>query len=126
MFSYRKASKWKYITCSEYKCYVGIVFGGAIEHPFIKIKSGFLYIKEGYSWDGASFFPDIMTIMRGSLVHDALYQLMREGLLHNSRRKKADNLLRFICREDGMNKLLSDIVYYGVRFFAGYAARPKE
>ena len=43
---------------------------------------GTLTIKKGYAWDGPSGpTVDTRNFMRGSLVHDALYQLMREGAL---------------------------------------------
>ena len=42
----------------------------------------------------------------GSLLHDALYQLMREGLLdHTLHREAADRILQSLCREDGMTAL---------------------
>lgn len=42
---------------------------------------GDLSIRRGYSWDGPSGPTiDTGTFMRGSLVHDFLYQLLREGV----------------------------------------------
>jgi hypothetical protein len=43
--------------------------------------------------------------MRGSLVHDALYELMRKGLLPPSMKTPADNLLKAMCKRDGMWRL---------------------
>jgi hypothetical protein len=46
---------------------------------------GTLVISPGYAWDGASGPTyDSKSSMRASLVHDALYQLMRLGLLSQS------------------------------------------
>ena len=60
--------------------------------------------------------------MRGSLVHDALYQLMRNGLLDRDEfRDEADSELIRICREDGMSGLRSWWVNKGVRWFADKA-----
>ena len=39
---------------------------------------GLLKINKGYSWDGATGIPDTEANMFAALVHDALYQLMRE------------------------------------------------
>ena len=54
---------------------------------------GVIVIDEGYEWDGASG-PTIDTddTMDGSLVHDILYQLIREGKLPYKLRKKASPL----------------------------------
>ena len=81
--------------------------------------SGFLIIKSGYCWDGPSGPAiDTHTFMRGSLVHDALYQLMREGLLEQKWRIQADIELRRICLEDNMCKIRAEWVYEAVQTFA--------
>jgi hypothetical protein len=99
----------------------------AVQNEYISLETaGDLTLKEGYAWDGPSGPTiDTLTFMRGSLVHDALYQLMRERLLdHNMYRKAADRCLREICREDGMWSVRAWFVYYGVRIFANPAADP--
>lgn len=66
-------------------------------------RSGLLWIRHGYAWDGASGPTiDTRSTMRGSLVHDALYQLIRDGLLDMDQRNDADQELCDICVEDGM------------------------
>jgi hypothetical protein len=89
---------------------------------------GKLTISQGYAWDGPSGPTiDTLTFMRGSLIHDALYQLMREGHLdHNVHRDAADRILQKICKEDGMWCLRAEWVYQGVRLFAEIAADPAD
>lgn len=67
-------------------------------------RSGLLSIYSGYAWDGASG-PAIDTpnFIRGSLVHDALYQLIEEGALPFACRLPADDVLIQICKADGMS-----------------------
>lgn len=91
---------------------------GIIDHSFLNIIDGALTIMQGYAWDGPSG-PTIDTndFMRGSLVHDALYQLMREGLLDQSFRQLADALLHSLCIEDGMSKFRAAYVYNAVHEF---------
>ena len=62
---------------------------------------GCLTIQRGYCWDGASGPTfDTASTMRASLVHDALYQLMREELLPQDFRVPADICLkRIMLRE---------------------------
>jgi len=78
---------------------------------------GYLTIHKGYAWDGPSGPAiDTRNFMRGSLIHDALYQLMREKQLDKTiYRKKADRLLQKICGEDGMSSLRAWGVYQAVR-----------
>lgn len=85
--------------------------------------NGILTIKHGYAWDGASFPAiDTKNFMRGSLFHDALYQLIREGVLHKDCREEADKVLREICLQDGMSRLRAWWVFKGVRFGGASAA----
>jgi hypothetical protein len=86
---------------------------------------GILTIYAGYCWDGPSGPTiDTRSFMRGSLVHDVLYQLMREKKIAYSNRKYADKLLVRICRQDGMNYFRALYVYRAVRRLAFKAAKP--
>lgn len=88
-------------------------------------KVSVLHIERGYAWDGPSG-PTIRTktFERGALVHDALYQLMREGHLSASRyRDKADRELVSVCKEDGMSRFRAWWVYQGVKFGGGPSSR---
>ena len=88
--------------------------------------SGTLTVKDGYAWDGPSGpTVDTLNFMRGSLVHDALYQLMREGHLDEDKhRDAADRLLQKMCKEDGMSTVRAWGVYQGVHLFGGPSADP--
>jgi len=87
---------------------------------------GTLTLKSGYAWDGPSGPTlDTRNFMRGSLVHDALYQLMRsEDLDRNDWREEADRELRRMCREDGMSPIRAWWVYEAVRRFGDPSASP--
>ena len=78
----------------------------------------------GYAWDGCSGPAiDRPVTMLASLVHDGLYQLMRERLLAQRYREWAD--LEFYRLLDRSGFTFARAYYKGVRLFAGYAARPK-
>lgn len=88
---------------------------------------GALTVQRGYAWDGPSG-PSLDTrdFMRGSLVHDALYQLMRLEELDADRwRDVADRELQRMCREDGMFWLRAWWVYLGVHWFGRPFASPE-
>jgi len=89
---------------------------------------GVIWLKGGYAWDGPSGPTfDTPDFMRGSVVHDALYQLMREKLLDTDvYRKAADETLRAICLEDGMENFRAAYVYGAVRLLAAGAADPRN
>ncbi|PJZ69869.1 hypothetical protein CH373_13555 [Leptospira perolatii] len=129
---YRTLRNYKYQLLYDYTIQIDLRPASEIIEPhqgelrFIRLKqNGQLTIFEGYAWDGPSG-PTIDTpnFMRGSLVHDALYQLMRNSRLDQSTRKYADDLLHDLCIEDGMSKLRAKWVHWAVRTFGGSAAAP--
>ena len=78
-------------------------------------QDGILAIKAGYAWDGASGPTwDDKTNMRGSLVHDALCQLMRLGLLPQSCKEQAHRALQKVMIEDGAFKIRAWYYYKAV------------
>jgi len=120
---------YKYQLKQEYVVMIPIRPGSAISSEYVSLEStGRLTIKKGYAWDGPSGPTcDTPSFMRGSLIHDALYQLMRDGLLdHNVYRTVADSILRDVCIEDGMWSVRAWWVYQGVRLFADFAADPAD
>ncbi len=86
---------------------------------YIWLSTHHLKVYKRYAWDGPSGPTfDTKTFMRGSLFHDALCQLIGEGLLDKKYRKYADQLLRKICLEDGMSKFRAWYVYMAVRTYS--------
>lgn len=119
---------YKYQLVEYYSVGVAIHPEKLIDHEYIRLHpDGTLTINAGYAWDGPSGPTfDTKNFMRGSLVHDALYQLIGEGLLPMSDRAKADNELRRICLEDGMSEARAWWVYQAVRIFGDTAAATPE
>jgi len=126
---YRKLHRYKYQLMDDYTIQIDIKPSQNIEFHFLSLSSeGLLTMKKHYAWDGPSG-PTIDTrnFMRGSLVHDALYQLMRLSALdYKVYRKRADEIMKEICLEDGMWSFRAWYVYQAVHIFAGAAARPRE
>lgn len=89
--------------------------------------SGELEIRYGYAWDGASG-PTIDTpsSMRGSLIHDALYQLMRMSLLDHKWKKAIDIMFEGTLVDDDMWSWRARIWYRGVEKLAGGATLPEN
>jgi len=89
------------------------------------LPDGILEIKRGYAWDGPSGPTiDTKTFMRGSLIHDVLYQLIRMGELPMDYRRAADAELKDCCIQDGMNKLRAWWVHKALDYAGRSAALP--
>ena len=100
----------------------------SIETDYIKLSNnGLLTIKKGYAWDGATGAIDSKNFMRGALVHDALYQLMREQKLDaNKCKEPADRILQTLCRADGMSRFRAWYVYKAVQLLGKAATRQRN
>lgn len=120
-------SGYKYQLKQTYVIVIPIRPAGMISTEYVALTTnGTLSVHNGYAWDGPSGLTiDTLNFMRGSLVHDALYQLMREGLLDAARyRETADRLLQTHCIEDGMSSLRAWWVYQAVRIGGGPSSTP--
>ena len=78
--------------------------------------TGLLTMRHGYPWDGPSgICPDIKEMMRGSLVHDAFADLMRQGFLDFDKFfHKINRELEKICEEDGVSDFAGDLIFAAV------------
>ncbi len=97
-------------------------------HQFVGGNFSRLIIDKGYAWDGPSGLTiDTPNFMQGSLIHDALYQLMRLGFLDPKIwRQPADALLRRICLEDDMSEFRAWYTYHSVRGFGNPSTLEKN
>lgn len=118
-FSDGHRGKYQYQVERDCDIYTGTLFQGySFNHDYFSLKDGWLFIKKGYRWNGADFFPDLDSIMRASLAHDCICQAIRHKLLpFEPCRLQGDLLLHFLCRQDGMLKPMAEVVYGAVRAY---------
>jgi hypothetical protein len=123
---YRGLHRYKYQLMETYRYETGFSLPRAARtaYDYVVLETnGTLTVKKGYAWDGPSGPTlDTRNFMRASLVHDALYQLMRENLVGDAAvrdafRRDSDTLLRRIVRKDGMTWPRHAWVYLAVRWF---------
>jgi hypothetical protein len=110
---------YKYQLVEDYKIQTSIRIKNDVAKDFISLKkNGMLTILKGFSWDGCSGPTiDTRSTMRGGLIHDALYKLIRWDLLSQSRRKEVDQEFHKIIRADGVFRLRAWYYYQAVRKF---------
>lgn len=119
---------YKYQLTETYTDFVPIYPHADVNTFFIKLtRLGELTIRKGYAWDGPSGLTiDTKSFMRGSLVHDALYQLMRYDLLGQHWRRAVDKTLHTHCVQDKMFECRARLVYRALRVGGGPAADPRN
>ena len=125
----RYRSGYKYQLASDYSIKVSIKPKRSIDSKFIKLdRKGNLTIVGGYAWDGPSGpVVDTKENMRASLVHDALYQLMRQKHLSAKKHKnRADKIFKKICIRDGVSRTKAHIYYLGLKLGGKPATDPKN
>lgn len=122
---YRKG--YKYQLDGDYSIQTPVT-GYNIDTEYIRLTpDGMLTMRHGYAWDGASGTTfDTKSSMRGALVHDGFYDLLRQELISHNERCKVDDLLHDICEEDGMWKWRADLWFIAVRKFGITAADPEH
>lgn len=127
---YRELRKhWKYQLGEDYSLETSILSKATVSTLFVRMtKTGKLTVLEGYAWDGPSGpMRDDKTNMRGSLVHDALYQLIRMKLLpYKTAKTPADELFRDICIEDGMSKRRARRAFKALQLFGKSSAKKSK
>ena len=135
---YRSLKRYKYQTLEEVVYWtrwrLPRMQSVATEKGWVHLTGdGRLTIQRGYCWDGASGPTfDTPSTMRASLVHDALYQLLREGKLPPWFRKKADLCLKRIMLKaytgswPKWHAARVDFWVWALKSFAGYAAQPED
>lgn len=111
--------KYKYKLKEEIRFQTDIIGIEFSNNYFELRKNGFLIIKVGYCWDGASGPTwDDKTNYESSCIHDALYQLMRLLVIARGEwRIYADFILRKVSIEKGMWKWRANAWYWAVRKF---------
>jgi len=126
MIYYQKGFKYQLTKTACFKVEIYPKADIDTDYIFLTTK-GDLTIRKGYAWDGASGTTiDTKSSMQGSLVHDALYQLLRMGLLLPSWRHQVDREFRNLLKADGMWWWRAELWYNGVRKLASFAANPKN
>jgi hypothetical protein len=84
--------------------------------PFIALWDCTMTLEAGYAFDGASgptFDPKCS--MRAAALHDACYQLMREGSLPRTLKPLVDDLFHELLIADGMNRFRAWLWHRGVK-----------
>lgn len=133
-FQYKEIDhpRYKYQLTKDYTLMLLFSPMADIESEYILFDScGFLTVKQGYCWDGASGPTfDTASTMRASLVHDALYQLIREKKLMVEKKDEADKELKRIMIEDSDGswwaELRAEYYYMAVKYCGHSACKPNN
>lgn len=99
-----------------------------LEMPFILLfPNGDMRLKAGFAFDGPTGTPDIEELMFPSAFHDALYRMIRVGLLPIKYKKKADETLVILYKKvatkekipKAVRDIMASLVGKGVEAFGG-------
>lgn len=115
---YQKKKNWKYKVFSDCFFRLHTTFP-RVKHKFFTIDKDILTVKAGYVWDGATSAIDSDNFMSPSLVHDVLYQAIREGSLDEIWKKDSDTELKKMCLQRGMSSFRAWYIHFAVDKFGG-------
>lgn len=127
--SIKYRSGYKYQLAEDYNVTVKIKPKDDVDMQFIALDTkGHLTVNSGYAWDGTSGpVIDTENNLRASVVHDALYQLMRKKKISRKLYKdKADKLFSKMCKEDGVLSGVANLYYLALKKFGDPSTDPKN
>ena len=122
---YKKGFKYQLVNSLTIATSIKIPF--YINTRYITMSTnGTLHISVGFAWDGASGWTvDTESSMRASVVHDALYKLIRMGRMSwAGAREAADQEFYRLCLKDGMWVWRAKVWFRALRIGGGPAASP--
>lgn len=122
-------SGYKHQLARDFQIKTNIYSSADVDAEFISLdRAGNLLVKSGYAWDSTSGpVPDTHRNLRASLVHDALYQLIRHRHLSRDRHKdKADRPFKKICKQDGVVSPVAHAYYLALKTAGNPATDPKN
>lgn len=121
--SITKLRVYKYVLNNTYICETDLFQDVNVNTDYYSIDEKAIGVIQNYKYDGPSGPAlDTPNFMRASLIHDVLYQAIREGELSMKHRKTADLMMYRIAREDGMGRIRANYTYYALRAFGQKAA----
>ncbi|GEA50681.1 hypothetical protein VIN01S_14850 [Vibrio inusitatus NBRC 102082] len=121
-------SGYKYQLAEDFTINIDIFPGKTVDMEFIGLSlDGVLTVRSGYAWDGPSGpVVDTSRNMRASLVHDALYQILRCQHLPANQKEVADKLFEKICIDDGVDEFTAHMYYLGLMLGGKPATDPRN
>ena len=124
-FKYLQLSLWpfaknKYQLLQDYKIQTNLRLSQEARIPYISLStSGMLTVHKGFIWNGASGPTwDSKCSMRASCGHDAVFELIRLGIISVGAVTLTN--VQFIkeCVEDGMSRVRANLWYLFLRKFS--------
>lgn len=124
---YKKITSYKYELYEDLTVAIPELSEYEFTHGYFELSQGLLLIRKGYAWDGVSGPTfDTKNTFVGGIVHDALYQSIREKFLPSTKKSTADKILRRLLREHGMSWFRSQYFYLGVKWFGKPSIKSKK
>ena len=130
---YRKIKKHYQYELKQIECFivelpdVGIIASVGSIHGFVTCLGGVLTIQKYYQWDGSTIplkkwykwiFDSDKYCKVASLCHDALYQLMQNGLIDLKHKDYIDTLYGQMCVKGGMGERQAATRVWALKKFA--------
>lgn len=108
---------YKYELIQDVFLAVHLQYNPTFRREYFALGKGYVVARKGYRWDGASGLAiDTDSVMRASLFHDLLWQLIDEEYLLEDERHNTNKVFYDICIEDGMWKPRAWLFYLTVNY----------
>ena len=117
---------YKYQLHEDYTIKVTITGSVVLQRFYTLDMDGTLVVFKGYAYDGLTNALDTKGAMTAALVHDVLYQMIRNGQIAEGFRRNADNMFWRLCIKNGTGRFRAWYMHKAVRLMGGLANRKRE
>lgn len=118
---------YKYWLRSGFKMETNIKIDEPIISEFFALESdGTLSIFPGYAWDGSTKVADTKSTQIASVVHDALCQMVQEGMLDKKWKEEINRIYYNLSKKGGMSRFRAALRFLGIEIFPWEDKKSKE
>jgi len=121
---YQKVQGFRVAVTWEYQTEIAV--DRIIRTEWVDLVKGLLVMKKGFCFEPSGPTIKSKSIMQGCCAHDAIYYLIRNGLLEPWWKRWADNLMRKLHLKDAVHKLRAGYFHWFVTKFGDPAIDPRN
>ena len=121
---YQKVQGFRVAVTWEYQTQIAV--DRIIRTEWVDLVKGLLIMKQGFCFEPSGPTIKTKSVMQGCCVHDAIYYLIRNGLLEPHWKEPGDDLMKEIHLQDEVNAFRAGYFHWSVINFGDTSIDPRN